>query len=306
MIKTKIVSPPFLERGDTIAIVSTARKITQREIEPMTAYLKQKGFNVITGPNMFNENNQFAGTDVERAADFNAMLADKSVKAILCSRGGYGSIRLIPHLNLLNLKASPKWIIGYSDITVFHSYLNANFDICSIHGTMPLNFTTHKDDRKSADALIQVLMGNLEDTVFKYNHLNKTGKVCGEIVGGNLSMLYSLRGTEMDIDPSGKILFIEDLDEYLYHIDRMMMNLKLGGILANLKGLIVGGMSDMNDNKVPYGKTAYEIVLEHVSEYNYPVAFSFPAGHIRPNLPIIMGKNICLEVTDLNSVMSYQ
>ncbi|MCK6650038.1 MAG: LD-carboxypeptidase, partial [Bacteroidia bacterium] len=220
------------------------------------------------------------------------MLDDTSIKAVISARGGYGTVRIIDKLNFSTFKKHPKWIIGYSDITVLHSHIH-NMGIQTLHATMPINF---KVNEEATETLRKSLFGEKIHYSFEPHALNKNGKAEGILVGGNLSLLYALCGSNSDIDTKGKILFIEDLDEYLYHIDRMMMNLKRSGKLSGLTGLIVGGMSDMKDNAVPFGKTAEAIILDAVKEYNYPVCFHFPCGHIDRNLAIILGKKVELTL----------
>ena len=193
------------------------------------------------------------------------------------------------------MKKNPKWIIGYSDVTVLHSHLN-NLGIASLHATMPINF--ENNSKESLQSLKNSLLGKSNRIECKGHPFNRLGLVDAEIVGGNLSILYSLLGSNSDVDTEGKILFIEDLDEYLYHIDRMMMSLKRNGKLAKLKGLIVGGMNEMNDNQILFGKSAEEIILEHTKEYNYPICFGFPAGHINDNRCIGLGVNSVLKITE--------
>ena len=302
---TKPSSPKYLKKGDTIGIISTARKISKEEIWTAVQYIESKGYKTLLGKNLFGENNQFSGTIEQRVADFHDMHLNPKVKAILLARGGYGTVQLLPHINQSILQNNPKWIIGYSDVTVLHSYFHQELNQQSLHATMPINFPSYQ----SNDLPITSLFDALEGGVLEYNiasdKMNIEGQAKGLLVGGNLSILYSLRGTPADLDTNGKILFIEDLDEYLYHIDRMMMNLKLGGKLEHLKALIVGGMSDMNDNTIPFGKTAKQIILDTVREYNYPVLFNFPSGHIKENYALILGRNIHLQVQKEQSVLKY-
>jgi len=295
----------YLKKNDKIAIVSTARKISESEILPAINKLEEWGFEVVTGKNIYKTDNQFAGTDFERAEDFQLMLDDDSVKAILCARGGYGTVRIIEKLNFKKFIKNPKWIIGYSDITVLHSYLHTKLNIPSIHATMPLNFLSDGSDNESTNSLKNALFGNISEYQVTDNEFNKPGFAEGILIGGNLSILYSLSGTELDIDTKNKILFIEDIDEYLYHIDRMMMNLNLSGKLKNLSGLIVGGMTDMRDNTIPFGKSAYQIISDIVSEYNYPVCFNFNAGHAEPNLALCFGKPVQLSVMGNKSELKF-
>jgi muramoyltetrapeptide carboxypeptidase len=222
------------------------------------------------------------------------VLDDPAIKAIFCARGGYGTVQVIDQIDFSNFKKNPKWIIGYSDVTVLHNHINTNFNIQTLHASMPINFATNT--KEALESLKETLFGALPIYTCDVDELNRFGEVMGELVGGNLSIIYSLTGTPSQINTKGKILFLEDLDEYLYHIDRMMMNLKRAGLLKELKGLIVGGMSDMNDNTVPYGKSAKQIIFDAVKEYNYPVCFEFPAGHINDNRAIMMGARINLLV----------
>ncbi|NLN73959.1 MAG: LD-carboxypeptidase [Bacteroidales bacterium] len=292
-----MIKPKYLSKGSTIAIVSTARKLSLKEVEPAISFLENEGFNVILGENLFEDFNQFAGDDNQRAADLQSAMDNIEVDAILCARGGYGTVRIIDKIDFTNFKKNPKWICGYSDVTVLHSHIH-NLGIETLHATMPLNFPENGDVNRAMETLINSLKGESSDYVFKPEKLSKQGEVEAEICGGNLSILYSLMGSSSEIDTEGKILFIEDLDEYLYHIDRMMMNLKRAGKLDKLSALIVGGMNDMNDNKVPFGKSAYEIIWDTVKDYNYPVCFGFPAGHIEDNFAIKMGAKAVLKISE--------
>lgn len=287
-----MIQPSYLKKGDKIAIVASARKISLVEIEPAIAIFEKWGLEVVLSKNLFKSDNQFSGTDQERAEDMQTMLDDASVKAIISARGGYGTIRIIDKLDFTKFKQLPKWIVGYSDITVLHSHLH-NLGIETIHATMPINFAKNEE---ATESLRKALFG--EQLIYETeNHsLNKKGICEGEFIGGNLSLIYALTGSVSDIDTNGKILFIEDLDEYLYHLDRMMMNLKRSGKLSHIAGLVVGGMTDMKDNVIPFGKTADEIILDAVKEYNYPVCFNFPAGHIDKNMAIYFGKKIQLKI----------
>lgn len=290
------ISPPPLQHGDVIGIIAPARKVSKQELAPAIALLQEWGLKVLEGDNLYGDTHQFSGSSMERADDFNAMLSNPEVKAILCARGGYGSVQLLNHVNFNLMKHQPKWVVGFSDITVFHIVLGGQLGIESIHSLMPINFPKNKKSNASSESLRKVLFGELPSYKTAHHPLNRRGTAQGKLVGGNLSILYSLSGTDVDIDTNGKILLIEDIDEYLYHIDRMMMNLKRGGKLQGLKGLIVGGMTDMNDNTIPYGKSAEEIIRIAVDEYDFPVCFGFPAGHQEENFALIMGRDITLEV----------
>ncbi len=291
-----MLSPKFLTLGQTIGIVSTARYIEPEIIEKAVQVIQKFGFRVKLGQYLHHQNHQFAGTDLERAQDLTQMWTDPEVSAIWCARGGYGTIRLIPYLDLESLKHHPKWIVGYSDVTVLHALLSSQMQWQSIHATMPVNLPSYQLTDLPLTSVFDRLVGRPLNYRIPSNSLNKIGVAQGELLGGNLSILYSLRGTLADIDTQNKILFIEDLDEYLYHIDRMIMNLKIGGKLAGLKGLVVGGMTQMHDNQTPFGQTAEEIILEAVKDYNFPVVFGFPAGHITDNYALPFGQEIMLSV----------
>lgn len=300
-----MITPPYLKHGDTIGIIAPARKISPTEIENSVNVFKSWGLKVVEGKNLFNEFHQFSGTDIQRTDDFNKMIYDDNIKAIICARGGYGTIRIIDNIDLDYFAKKPKWIAGYSDITVLHAHINNLLNIETIHSIMPINFSTDNEVRLSIDSLKNAFFGeNIKH--LSYNHiLNKKGESTGQIIGGNLSILYALSGTPSDIKTDNKILFIEDIDEYLYHIDRMMFNLKRSGKLQNLKGLIVGGMTDIKDNEIPFGYTAEEIILQAVQEYDYPVCFGFPSGHQPLNLALIMGRKINLLVDDNNVIVKF-
>lgn len=291
------ITPPKLTKGDTIALVATARKVSEQEMRNAISVFESWGLNVYLAPLLYHQNNQFAGDDHERAIMFNECLRDENIKAIVCARGGYGTVRIIDALNLEQLIKNPKWIIGYSDITVLHSHLHQNTNLVSLHATMPINMQVHNINVQSVDLLKQVLMGvEPIKLVTPSNNLNRLGNANGTLIGGNLSVLYSLLGSNSDIDTDGKILFLEDLDEYLYHIDRMMQALSRSGKLSKLAGLVVGGMNDMKDNTVPFGATAEEIIKSIVHPFNYPVCFDFPSGHREPNFPLLMGAQVNLEI----------
>ncbi len=296
-------TPKNLRFGDTVAIISTARKITKTELKPAIKVLESWGLKYKLGKTIGAEDHQFAGNDALRTADFQNALDDETVNAIWCARGGYGTIKMVDGIDFSAFVKNPKWIVGYSDITILHSHIH-NLGVANIHGQMCLEI--EKRTQESRDTLRDALFGNFNAISYNLNKSqNRKGTAKGVIVGGNLSVLYSTIGSQTEYISEGKILFIEDLDEMLYHIDRMMMNLKRSGFLKNLAGLIVGGMSDMRDNTVSFGKTAEQIIAEAVSEYNYPVCFNFPAGHIEDNRALVFGKSIALEVTDTTATLKY-
>lgn len=281
----------YLKKGDTIAIVSPARAIEREKVQPAIRFFEKHGLNVVVGKHTYNIHNQMAGTDAEKAEDIQGFINDPNIRAIVSTRGGYGCVRIIDKLDLKPLADQKKWFVGYSDVTVFHSHIHQNFGTPTLHSTMPVSISDNptKEEAISNDTLVQALLGKDLSYDLAPHPLNKPGNAKGKLVGGNLSMLYSMCGSASDIGTAGKILFIEDLDEYLYHIDRMMMNLKRTGKLVRLTALVVGGMSDMNDNAIPFGKTAEEIILEHTEEYGYPVYFGFQAGHQKPNVALRLG-----------------
>ena len=299
-----MATPPFLKKGDNVAIVSTARKISKEELKPALQLLESWGLKAVLGNTIGAEENQFAGSDDLRAADFQKMLDDPKIKAIWCARGGYGTVRIIDKLDFSAFKKNPKWIIGYSDITVLHSHIH-KLGVATLHAQMCLEIENKSEATR--ETLRKALFGEIYSIEYNSTHpLQRNGEVRGQLVGGNLSMLYSLCGSPSALSTQGKILFLEDLDEHLYHVDRMMQNLKRNGMLQDLAGLIVGGMSDMKDHTKefgfatdrPFGKTAEEIIFDTVKEYDYPVCFGFPAGHILDNRAMVMGSEVRLFVND--------
>ena len=303
-----MIRPPHLQPGDRVAIVAPARKISPQEIEPAVDLFRSWQLDVVLPDHLFDADNQFAGDDPTRALTLQQQLDDPAVRAIFCARGGYGTVRIVDRLDFTHFCQHPKWIVGYSDITVLHSHIHHHFGIETLHATMPLNIPPDalSTPYPAIDTLRQALFGESLSHTLPSQPLNRTGTAHGQLVGGNLSILYSLCGSPSDIDTDGKILFIEDLDEYLYHIDRMMMNLKRCGRLARLAGLIVGQMSDMHDNTVPFGSTAEEIIRDAVAEYSYPVCFNYPAGHNgTDNHALILGRPTTLSVTPDSSSLSF-
>lgn len=293
-----MISPKSLQKGDKVGIVAPARKIYMSEIEAAIKVFERWGLQVELGKNLFKQHRQFAGSDEERAEDLQYMMDNPEIKAIFCARGGYGSVKTLKLLDFSTFLKNPKWLVGYSDISALHAHLNQNLGVKSIHGTMPFNFPKDTSENEAVKTLKKALFGESNTYEISGHEFNRVGSEEGELIGGNLSVLYSIAGTKYDIDTDGKILVLEDLDEYLYHIDRMMMNMKYSGKLEKLKGLIVGGMTDMNDNLVPFGRTAYEIIRDAVEEYNYPVCFNFPVGHIENNFALILGNQVCLNVKE--------
>jgi len=299
-----MITPGFLKKGDKIGIVAPARKIQLSEIEASIKVFNAWGLEVELSKNLFAENKQFAGTEEQRAEDMQYMMDNPEIKAIICARGGYGTIKILELLDFNQFVKNPKWIIGYSDITALHAYINHHYGIKTLHATMPLNFPADGSENDAVKSLKNLLFRNNIQYKTEPHEFNRTGKAQGELIGGNLSVLYSIAGTKFDIDTTGKILILEDLDEYLYHIDRMMMNLKYSGKLENLKALIVGGMTEMRDNNVPFGKSAYEIIRDAVSENDYPFCYNFPAGHIENNMAVVLGQYAEIEIEKSNCIFS--
>jgi muramoyltetrapeptide carboxypeptidase len=292
-----IATPPYLQKGDTIGIVCPAGAMPVEKASECIRVLNEEwGFQTKVGKTLGIASNYFSGTDDERLNDFQQMLDDDEVKAILCARGGYGMSRIIDRISFKKFKKTPKWIVGYSDITVLHSHLYSNYYISSLHAPMASAF----NDAGYINRFVQSLKNALEGKKIKYNcdphEFNKKGEAIGELVGGNLALLAHLVGTESDIKTRGRILFLEDVGEYLYNIDRMMYQLKRSGKLSRLAGLIAGGFTDMKDTERPLGQTAYEIIRDVVKEYDYPVCFGFPVSHEKENYALKIGVGYKLKV----------
>ncbi|MFK7903848.1 MAG: LD-carboxypeptidase [Chitinophagales bacterium] len=286
--------PPSLQKGDKIAIVCTARSFAEDDLKSVLPVLYGWGLQPVLGTTIGLQLHQFAGSDEDRSKDFEAQLKDKNIKAILCARGGYGTVRMIDGIDFGFLEAHPKWIVGYSDVTALHSHIHTHYDTATLHATMPISFPSNSVE--ALESLRKALFGETLVHSFEAHPMNRNGIGEGQLIGGNLSILYSLMASPSDIDTAGKILFLEDLDEYLYHIDRMIVNLKRSGKLKGLRGLVIGGMTEMSDNTTPFGKTALDIIQEHTAEYDYPVAYGFPAGHLDDNRALVMGAKARLEV----------
>ena len=298
-----MISPKLLSKGSKVAIVATARFVTEKDIESALRRLEAMGFIPVYDERLFAVCDQFAGDDEWRAATLQSYLDDPEIAAILCARGGYGTVRIIDKINFEKFLLNPKWIIGYSDVTVLHAHLQS-IGCESLHATMPINFSDNTEEALNSlyDALTK---GNLSYEI-ESTPINICGEAEGELVGGNISVLYSLLGSNSFPNTDGKILFLEDLDEYLYHIDRMMAALKRAGKFDNIKGLVVGGLTKMHDNAIPFGKNAEQIILEYVKDKGIPVCFNFPAGHIDDNRAMVFGRKIRLAVSNQRSAVSGQ
>ena len=301
-----MITPDLLRLTNKVGIISTARKISPRELQPAIDKLQGWGLEPVLGKHIFEEYHQFAGTAEQRAEDLQNMLDDPEIKAIFCARGGYGTVQVIDKIDFTLFKQNPKWVVGYSDVTVLHSHIYRHCGVQTLHATMPINFPDTLRENSATESLYNALFYGDNEYRVAPHPLNRPGSARGELVGGNLSILYSLLGSPSDVSTIGKILFIEDLDEYLYHIDRMMMNMKRNGKFNHIRALLVGGMSDMNDNAVPFGKTAEEIILDVLSDTAFPIMFNVPAGHIEDNRALIIGGKTRIEVPEAGDSFIYQ
>lgn len=291
-------SIPPLKAGDLVALAAPARRVSPEEMAPAVARLEAWGLRVRVPEGLYEAEGQLAGSDEHRAALLQGQLDDPEVRAILCCRGGYGTVRIIDRLDFTRFAQHPKWIVGYSDATVLHSHIHATLGHPTLHATMPINFPA-EGDNADTQTLRAALFGLEEPLAWDPHPLNREGTAEGAVVGGNLSILYSLLGSHSQIDTRGKILLIEDLDEYLYHVDRMMQALRRAGMLEGLKGLIVGHLSDMHDNTIPFGRTAEQIVLDTIRDCPFPVAFGAPIGHCAgANCAIRLGEKYRLECSN--------
>jgi muramoyltetrapeptide carboxypeptidase len=291
-----MIQPEHLKKGDTVTIISTARKITLNELAPAISLFESWGLNVVLGQNLLGSFNQFSGTNKERLSDLQHAINDPSIKAVFFARGGYGTGRLLDELDLAPLVNQAKWLVGYSDLTALHLHVFTSLGLASIHGTMPINIVKRvkPGDDLSVESLRKMLFGVNQEYVLNEHPLNVSGDCSGTLVGGNLSIIYSMLGSKSMPAQLDGILFLEDLDEYLYHIDRMMLNLHRNGCLSKLKGVLIGGLSDMNDNEIPFGKSAEEIVFEWLEPLGIPLYFGLQFGHVSPNLALPHGKKVTI------------
>lgn len=284
-----------LQKGDLVYITAPAKSIDEASVFLAKDFFEKNGFRVQISDHCLGEFNYFSGTDFERASDFQQAIDNPEVKAIICARGGYGCVRIVDTLQWARMLLEPKWIVGFSDVTVFHHRMQ-QFNLMSIHGTMPLNFGTNSHE--SFSTLLAALKNEPYSITSPGVTSNKSGEAKGKLVGGNLSILYSLLGTDDEIDYSGTVLFIEDLAEQIYHLDRMFYAFKKAGILDQIAGLIVGGMTDMKDTATPFGKTYEEVILEHFQFRKIPIAFQFPAGHQDDNRALVLGSEVEFTVDE--------
>ncbi len=296
--------PPYLQHGDTVAIVATAKKIQPGEIDGALELIKSWGLNVVLGPNLYSDDHQFSGTALQRIADLQWAIDHQECKAVIFARGGYGTVHLVDAIDWSNFQKQPKWLCGFSDLTVIHSHVQSLFGVETLHSSMPIFF---KDGQANlgSESLRKALFGEKYAMEWNAHSLNRLGNAEGKTVGGNLSVLYSISDSRSDVETDGKILFLEDLTEYFYHLDRMMMQLKRSGKLENLAGLVIGQFTEMIDNPVSFGKTAEEIILSAVSEYQYPVAFNAPIGHVVHNEAVFCARKSTLHVTANGAKLSF-
>lgn len=303
MAYTKI-QPPFLKSGDEVAIISPAWSIDEDKIKDGINVLEDWGLKVHIGRNALKTDGPYAGTDSERISDLQEVTDNKNIKAVLCSRGGYGMLRIIDRLNFSALKRNPKWFVGFSDITILLTWLSIQENIISIHGEMPLNYMRKETSAEALESLHGALFGHLKPVRWKGEFL-RPADVTGEVTGGNFSLLYSLIGSVAEPKTRGRILFIEDTGEYYYHLDRMMTSLRLAGKLRGLSALVSGGFTEMKETKIQWGKSEWEIISEAVAGNKYPVLSGFPAGHINDNRAFYIGKQAKIEIRKDEAVISY-
>lgn len=308
-IKPKtLIQPPYLKAGDTVAIVAPSGVLKNRtnEVQQAIDLLKNWGLHAVVGKHVFSQANHFAGTDSERFEDFQKAMDDPTISAILCARGGYGTVRILDKLNFTKFKNSPKWLIGYSDITALHNqFHNEGFE--TIHALM---CTSLSDDvttiEKTISTFKDAIFGNQLSYTLNGSQYNRIGNVTAPLVGGNLTMLHTMLGSTTSIDTSGKILFIEEIGEYAYHIDRMLQSLKRAGYFENCKGVIVGDITKVRKNTTPWGTSVEQLIVDALSEYDFPIAFNMPAGHEKDNRAMILGRTIQLTVGNDTSYIVFE
>ncbi len=299
-----MVYPPILQKGNTVGIVAPGRKMQREEIIAAVEILNAWGIKVVLGANLFsNKHSYLSGTDAERLADFQSMVDNKEVQVIICARGGYGSTRFLDAVNFDSFKVNPKWVVGFSDVTAIHLKL-FSIGYQSVHGTMPILFS-NVASASSVESLRKALFGDAINISANANAFNRHGEATGKTLGGNLSLIVDSLGTGSEPDTAGKILILEEIDEYLYRLDRMMVQLKRAGKLSNLAGLIIGHFTDIKDSELGFGESYAQIISRVVSAYTYPVAFDFPIGHDNPNYAWRHGGSATLRVNNTGSSLVY-
>ncbi len=304
--KTTLIQPDYLKAGDTVAIVAPSGILKNRngEVEQAKTLLKSWGLHVVVGDHVFSKGNHFAGTDAERCEDFQKALDDPKISAIWSARGGYGTVRILDKLDYTQFKQHPKWIIGYSDITALHNQVH-NEGVESLHALMCVSLTKDLSEIKESVATFKdALFGKPIAYTLKGSTYNKTGKVTAPVVGGNLTILHTMLGSNTSIDTTDEILFIEEIGEYKYHVDRMLQSLKRAGYFENCKGVMVGDMSKMRKNTTPWGTSVEQLILDALAEYDFPIVFNVPAGHEKDNRALILGRNATINVgKDVSTVV---
>ena len=300
----RVTIPPYLQKGDTIGIVAPAGFMPIEKMQSCIETLDSWGYTIQLGATTHsNSQNYFSGTDEERLNDLQQMLDDKNIKAILCARGGYGVSRIIDRINFKKFRKHPKWVIGFSDITILHSHIFSNYKIASLHAPMAAAFNDGELNNLYILSLKNAIEGKPAHYECPANGFNKTGEAKAQLVGGNLSLLAHLTGTESDIKTKNKILFLEDVGEYLYNVDRLLIQLKRSGKFDKLAGLIIGGFTDNKDTERPFGKPVYDIIYEQVSAYDFPVCFGFPVSHEKENYALKIGMSYKLAITNGVSIL---
>lgn len=303
----KLIQPPYLKAGDTVAIVAPSGILNNRQAEVQRAVklLESWGLHALVGKHVFSKDNHFAGTDAQRCEDFQKAIDNPTVSAIWCARGGYGTVRILDKLNYTKLKKDPKWLIGYSDITALHNdFHNEGFE--TIHAMMCTSLTA--DERGLDETIVtfkKALFGDPLSYTLKGSNYNKIGSVNAPIVGGNLTMLHTMLGSKSSLDTSGKILFIEEIGEYKYHVDRMLQSMKRAGYFDNCAGVLVGDMTKMRKNTTAWGSSVEQLILDALSDYDFPIAFNMPAGHEDDNRAMILGQNVELVVGKDQSTLQF-
>ena len=306
--ENKLIQPPYLKAGDTVAIVAPSGILKNRNDEVARAkkLLENWNLNVVIGDNVFKKDNHFAGTDAERCEDFQKALDNKNIKAIWSARGGYGTVRILDKLDYSKFLKQPKWIIGYSDITALHNQLHT-IGVETIHGIMCVSLPNDLSKiEKSIETFKSAIFGQPLAYTLTGSKYNRTGSAKGQLVGGNLTILHTMLGSNTSIDVDGKILFIEEIGEYKYHIDRMLQSMKRAGYFDNCKGVIVGDMSRMRKNTTLWGSSVEQLIIDALEDYNFPIAFNMPAGHEDDNRAMILGRTIQLDVNSSQSTITFE
>jgi muramoyltetrapeptide carboxypeptidase len=298
------ICPPYLKRGDEVAIVAPSFCIDEKLLVLAVSFLKKWGLKVRVGKYASGQHGPFSGTDEQRLYDIQEAINDTSVRAVLCARGGYGLSGIIDRIDFSALTGDPKWFAGFSDITVLHMWLSEVCGMMSVHGEMPLNYNDPEKTRATFSTLKNALFGTPIPISWK-GEFFRVKEVSGEVTGGNLSLLWSLTGTPADVETEGKILFIEDIGEYYYHIDRMLTSLRLAGKLDKPAALLIGGMNNMNEIRIPWGRTIEETVYDIVKDFDYPVLFGFPAGHVPDNRAFYIGRKATIKIEGKKATLSF-